>query len=99
MQGKMMKIFKSKHIFDAYDYVENGGVALHLFGGYPDPKTPLCFLKTKVWGHLLDNDKNRLIKTAKELGVKKIKVSREGIRGQHIDLCGKPLQEAIERSN
>lgn len=45
--------------------------------------------------HLLDANESRLIKTAKRCGVRVIKVSRRGKRGQHIDLCGKPLEKAL----
>jgi len=32
----------------------------------------------------------------RRLGVRVVKVSRVGCRGQHIDLCGKPLAKAIQ---
>jgi len=50
--------------------------------------------RNKGWAHLFDQDKERLIATAKWLGVRVIKVEREGKSLQHIDLCGKPLQRA-----
>jgi hypothetical protein len=42
----------------------------------------------------LTKDKTRLIATAKRFGVRVIKVERDGQPGQHIDLCGKPLERA-----
>ena len=92
-----MKLFKSKNLFEAMDYVKAGGQALHVWkppeNAYSE--APVCFKKTKLWGHLLDNNLARLTATARNLGVKVIKVSKQGQRGQHIDLCGKPLQKAI----
>lgn len=56
-----------------------------------------CFRKTnrQKWAHLCDDDMERLKALARRLGVKRIKVSKEGQRGQHIDLCGAPLRKAI----
>ena len=47
----------------------------------------------------MDQDIDRLKKTAAELGVKKIVVSRIGGKGQHVDLCGRPLQKALLLAN
>ena len=93
-----MKQFESKDIPKAHDYVAQGGQVLHV---WKPPKhgwqgAPACFMRSrKIWGHLLDADKDRLIATARRLGVRVIKVAQEGRRGQHVDLCGKPLQRAI----
>ena len=61
---------------------------------------PKCFRQArdagKSWGHLIDNDRERLETTARRLGVRVIKVSRPGRNGQHIDLCGRPLERAME---
>ena len=87
-----MKQFTAKEIFEAYEESKAGGQALHvqsinttghrLFARYPES------------AHLFDMDKERLIATVKKLGVRVIKVEREGTFRQHIDLCGKPLEKA-----
>ena len=73
-----MKLFAEREIFAAYEHADAGGQALHvhgmsqghrLFAGYPEI------------GHLIDNDKDRLVGTAKQLGVRVIKVERLGARG------------------
>lgn len=94
-----MKLFSEKELFEAYEYAEQGGQALHLFwspGVYPG--APKVFKKHKIAGHLFDRDRERLINTARKLGVRVIKVSHEGTKKQHIDLCGKPLQKAVDKS-
>ena len=90
-----MKLFRERQLLDAYEHARLGGQALHIFsdpGIYPD--CPNCFKKGREAAHLIDYDLRRLIKTAKGLGVRIIKIGRKGQRGQHIDLCGKPLQRA-----
>lgn len=62
---------------------------------WPGHRTPRCFQKTKRWAHLFCEDTEQLEKKARALGVRAIKVSRRGRRGQHIDLCGRPLEKAI----
>jgi hypothetical protein len=91
-----MKLFQEKEIFKAYTFASSGGQALHLFefaGIWPG--SPVCFKCSRFAAHLIDYDITRLKLTASELGVKKIIVSRVGQRGQHIDLCGRPLQKAL----
>ena len=87
-----MKLFT--HPTKAIDYAREGGQALHVFPAYKEPRAPAVFKQYREWGHLIDQNKERLIKTARWLGVRVIKVDREGNRGQHIDLCGKPLERA-----
>jgi len=75
----------------AMDYADQGGHALHLHtltSGHP------LIRRYPVIAHLIDNDAVRLEKTARRLGVRVIKIERKGVRGQHIDLCGKPLEKA-----
>ena len=93
-----MKLFEEREIFKAYRHSVEGGQALHLFS-WPgaSPGAPLCFKKSKQGGHLLDMDKYRLIETARGLGVRIIKIGREGTKKQHVDLCGRPLQKAIKQ--
>lgn len=91
-----MRVFLMRDLAAAYTYAEAGGQALHLMAhsGGCYPGAPRCFQQTTEFGHLLDMDRDRLVATARQLGVRVIKVSREGQRGQHIDLCGKPLANA-----
>ena len=94
-----MKLFRRKELREAYKYADEGGQALHITKPMEpwksSPKTPKCFREAELWGHLIDYDLERLKQTAKEFGVKRIKVSRVGQRGQHIDLCGAPLVWAL----
>ncbi len=78
------------------NFADEGGQALHVWN--PDvrhwPEVPSCFKRSaSEWGHLIDMDFERLVVTARSLGVVVIAVSR---RGQHIDLCGGPLRKAKE---
>ena len=90
-----MKLFAERELLAAYEHAQQGGQALHLFsspGLYPG--APACFKKSKKAGHLIDYDRHRLIRTAKRFGVCVIRIGRLGRRGQHIDLCGRPLEKA-----
>ena len=93
-----MTLFKTKQVNEAMDFAEAGGQALHVWKGAWPGKKPRCFANGQQWGHLLDMDIERLKATARRLGVRVIKASRVGRRGQHIDLCGRPLAKAIEES-
>ena len=100
-----MKLFEVQLVRSAIEYAESGGQALHIWTP-PQNKTescwpgaPACFRKAKLWAHLIDQDELRLKKTARNLGVRKIVISRLGRSGQHVDLCGKPLLRAIEQCN
>ena len=84
-----MKRFKNRDVKKALAYVAAGGQALHgslahMFG-----------VREMEWAHLMDNDLDRLIATAKRLGVRRVVVERMNERGQHIDLCGRPLKLAF----
>lgn len=86
-----MKIFQSKEIFEAYEHAKSGGQALHIHSltfGHP------LFKRYPEIAHLLDQDRERLIATARRLGVRVIKVEGSGTHRQHIDLCGKPFERA-----
>ena len=90
-----MKLFEERELLAAYKYAKMGGQALHLFSGaglYPG--APACFKKSNEAAHLID--RHRLIRTARRFGVRVIRISRMGQRGQHIDLCGMPLARAKE---
>ena len=85
---------------EAYVRAEQGGQALHLFrdpGVYPG--CPGCFKRSREAAHLIDYNIDRLIATARRLGVRVIKIGRKSRRGQHIDLCGKPLEKARDEAS
>jgi glycerophosphoryl diester phosphodiesterase len=96
-----MKLFAQRDLTAARAYAAAGGQALHVMSGAfgdADPTAPNCFKNQKQIAHLFDQDKERLIKTVKRLGVRVIFVDREDTIGQHIDLCKKPLERAIQES-
>ncbi|MCB1714259.1 MAG: hypothetical protein KDK05_03895 [Candidatus Competibacteraceae bacterium] len=88
-----MKIFEMMDLQSAYQHAQEGGQALHL---HTLNQGHRLFKRYPVIAHLLDQDVERLRKTAKSLGVRVIKIEHEGTRKQHIDLCGKPLERARE---
>ncbi len=89
-----MKTFTMRQIIEAVLYSKEGGQALHLHH-FITPSAPACFKRDVKNGsniaHLFDMNTERLKKTARKLGVRVIKIDREGTDKQHIDLCGKPL--------
>ena len=88
-----MKQFEMKDLKTAKDYSLQGFQALHIHtlnAGHP------LFRRYSKIGHLFDMNKITLIATAKRLGVRIIKVEREGETEQHIDLCGKPFEKAMK---
>ena len=95
-----MKLFEELQLMEAYAYAKEGGQSLHLFsntGIYPG--APKCLKRNREAAHLIDYNIGRLIATARRLGVRVIKIGRKGQRGQHIDLCGKPLQRAKDETS
>lgn len=94
-----MKQFERKQLREAISYALEGGQALHVWQPIGDwPNAPTVFKKNKqAWSHLFDQDRDRLIATAKKFGVRVILVHHEGTERQHIDLCGRPLGRAILR--
>lgn len=93
-----MRIFEQRQIREAKDHAVSGGQALHLMSGrfaYLRSDTPLCFKGRGQIAHLFDQDRQRLEATARKLGVRKVLVERVGAPGQHVDLCGKPLERAL----
>jgi hypothetical protein len=90
-----VKLFDYKEAQEAIDYAKSGGQALHLmrrddWAG----NAPAIFMEYVEWGHLIDMDETRLVKTAQALGVREIVIGRKGRDGQHVDLCGGPLTKA-----
>ena len=87
-----MKIFQMEEVFEAYEHAKDGGQALHLHTinqGHP------LFRRYPVIAHLFDQNLDRLILTAKRLGIRVVKVEYPGSHRQHVDLCGKPLERAV----
>lgn len=95
-----IRIFEALEVREAIEHAKAGGQALHLHQFIVDrSKAPRCFVRAvdrgEMIAHLFDQNKDRLIRTAKSLGVKVIFIDREGTESQHIDLCGKPLKQAM----
>lgn len=93
-----MRAFTQRELRLAYDWAQKGGQALHLISGrfaYLRPDTPSCFKGRGQIAHLFDQDRDRLIATARRFGVRVIKVEYPGTHRQHIDLCGGPLEKAL----
>ena len=78
---------------DTFAHVMAGGQAVEMWDkSYTlGPRTPICF-RGKNFVKLYDQDEQRLIATARRLGVKVIKVDRPGQQSQHIDLVGGPMR-------
>ncbi len=95
-----MRHFECLELEEALAYAAAGGQALHTHRIIVDErKAPQCFVRALRRGediaHLFDQDSFRLRKTVKKLGVNIIFIERPGQPGQHVDLCGKPLQRAL----
>lgn len=90
-----IKLFRSHDILKVSNHLQAGGIALHVWRGKCHHATPICFMAGELWGHLMDLDMERLMATARRLGVQNIHVSKKGKRDQHIDLCKGPLHRAI----
>lgn len=95
-----MKKFTQGQVDAALAYALSGGQALHLHRIIVErAKAPRCFVAAVDRGediaHLFDLDRERLIRTAKSLGVKVVYVDRDRTPSQHIDLCAGPLRKAI----
>jgi hypothetical protein len=91
-----VRLFK-KSVRKALEHAAEGGQALHVFPATRElrRRAPLPFKRTDEWGHLFDQDRERLIKTARALGVRVVVVDRRDTPYQHIDLCGGPLRKAM----
>jgi len=89
-----MMIFTERQVDEAIEHAERGGQALHLFASVL-PSAPACFRRSVQRAHLIDQNRERLARTARRLGVRRIVIGRDGTPGQHIDLCGKPLKRAL----
>jgi hypothetical protein len=100
-----MKMFFSREIRAAIEFAAQGGQALHVWNpprnakgecAWPgDKPVPLCFRQRTAWGHLLDQNEDRLEFTARKLGVIRVCFHDELTPKQHVDLCGMPLGRAV----
>ena len=94
-----MRGFLSRDIRAAIGHALAGHQALHLHTVGVGAGAPGVFKNAVAGGqwiaHLFDQDTDRLVKTAKRLGVRKIVVDRPGEPAQHVDLCGLPLSRAL----
>lgn len=95
-----MKSFAFNEVREAVAHAADGGQALHLHRIIPDrSRAARCFVAAVDRGediaHLFDLDRDRLVATARRLGVRVVKIDREGTGKQHIDLCGGPLRKAL----
>lgn len=95
-----MKVFNCLKIDEALAHAAAGGQALHLHRIIPDrQRAPRCFVQAVDRGediaHLFDLDRDRLVATARRLGVRVVHIDRDGTDRQHIDLCGGPLKKAV----
>lgn len=94
-----MKLFRQRELREAYAYAKKGGQALHVFSGaFAGPDAPKCFVGQTTIAHLFDQDRRRLHATARNLGVRVIKIEYgDDPERQHVDLCGKPLLNALNK--
>lgn len=69
---------------------------IHPWGG---PSRIRCFNGVREIGKLFDQDKARLVATAKRLGVRKVVIDREDLPEQHVDLVAGPLRKARTESS
>lgn len=94
-----MKVFRFLEIEEAHAHALAGGQALHLHR-IVFRNSPRCFREAVARGedlaHLFDQDKGRLERTARRLGVRIVVVEHPGTPRQHVDLCGRPLQKALD---
>lgn len=96
-----MKYFEQRQIKEALAYAHAGGQAVHVCRSaqFVTMKAPAVFRRSAQFAHLFDEDVERLMKTARRLGVRIVKVERVNREGQHVDLCAKPLDRAIAECN
>jgi hypothetical protein len=85
--------FEPGEMAKAYAHADEGGQALVIIPRRA-VEGPRCFRKYSEYAYLMDRDAARLKRTARKLGVRVIKIDRPGETGQHVDLCGKPLERA-----
>ncbi len=92
-------MFTDFEVNEAMAHAAEGGQGLHVWHGAGDYARavggPTCFQRHDLAAHLFDLDGDRLIATARRLGVRRVFIDKAGTDRQHIDLCGRPLARAI----
>jgi hypothetical protein len=92
-----MRLYHGNQVRKALEHASAGGQALLIMPWNRD-EGPKPFRKAEMIGKLIDLNRERLVATARGLGVRVIKICRKGKPGQHIDLCGTPLDRAINEA-
>jgi hypothetical protein len=95
-----MRRFSTKEIYLAKAYAMSGGQALHVHRHLGDRRTaPRVFVEAfdrgESFGHLFDQDADRLARTARELRVGVILIENRFDPRQHVALVGEPLRKAL----
>ena len=97
-----LRRFGRREIREARAYAAAGGQALHVWTPSEGERAAFSarglaapFRRARVWAHLLDQDRERLVATARRLGVRVVRVGRPGTPHQHVDLCAGPLDRAL----
>lgn len=78
-----MILCRHNELGDAFKHAEAGAQVLYIRR-----------VAEAAW--LIDHNIDRLILTARRLGIRRIYVGRRGLAGQHIELKGRPYVRAIE---
>lgn len=87
--------FVQRDVRRALAWSAAGGQALHMMtANRIADSAPRPFHGSKYFGHLLDQDTDRLMRTARRFGLRRIFIHHEGEASQHVDLYGSPLQNA-----
>jgi hypothetical protein len=89
-----MKQFSQRELNEARAYAMAGEQALHVHN--VNLENHPVFARCSEAAHLFDQNVMRLLKTARVLGVRVIKIERRGTESQHVDLCAGPLRRAKE---
>lgn len=94
-----MKLFQRNQIKEAYAYADSGETAVHLHD-IVFRESPACFVRDvkagKYIAHVFSQDVELLTELAVRSGIKKVVIDGKGTRRQHVDFCGKPLENLIE---
>lgn len=93
MPSSDIKRFEERELREAIAFAKEGGQALHVHS--LNQNGHRLFRRYPKIAHLFDQDRVRLVATARELGVRVIVVDHPGTDKQHIDLCGKPFNLAL----
>lgn len=80
-------MFSQRQVKEAMEHASEGGQALHMFKW-----------GIRTHGHLLDQNRGRLVETARKFGVRSVFIHRADRDGQHVDLWGEPLLQAVREA-